>query len=126
MTLQAIPVGDFWARVTLTIIVVSMASILFLLATSNAHAHSTQESTTDRVLQAVTDVMALGTDQEQNEEQPTCHHGTVPCSSNTSITSADLTNQRRTENTASFSMKFGPPSAFFLSIDTPPPKTEDS
>lgn len=123
MTLQGIPVGDFWERVVLVIIAVSIACILFLMVTPQAHAHGAQDSTTDRGLQPITQVIALGADQKQPEELPTCHHGVAPCSSNLSIAGNDGSDVRRTGSSVSFPVTFGPPSASFLPVDPPPPKT---
>ncbi|MBT4908270.1 MAG: hypothetical protein HN813_13790 [Rhodospirillaceae bacterium] len=126
MMLEGILIGRILARMTLAFVAISMAGILLLAATSDAHAHSAQKSVTDPGSQATAWRLVPGANQKQQEESPTCHHGTVPCSSSFSIISGDSNSFRRTGSAASFSVRYGPPSASFLQIEPPPPKQKDS
>jgi hypothetical protein len=124
MTPRRVLIDRIFARVILTVISVTAVTIFLALATSNAHAHGTRNSTTGPAVQVTSGVLVPPSGQEQPEELPTCHHGVTPCSSSLSIAALDVSDIRRTRSTASFSVKFGPPSASYLSIDPPPPRTE--
>ncbi|MEP4378495.1 MAG: hypothetical protein ABJ215_04845 [Alphaproteobacteria bacterium] len=110
----------------LTVIAVTAVTIFLALVTSNAHAHGAWNSTTNLESQATGGVLGPASGQKQPEELPSCHHGMTPCSSSISLSGTYASELRRTRSTASFSVKFGPPSALYLLIDPPPPKPQVS
>jgi len=104
-----------WAAVTATF-------LLFLAATSSAHAHGSSEITAGDTTQAIAQSQATGHAQDGREELPTCHHGAVTCSPNFSISNEGLAGVLRTTSTVPFSVITGFPPTSSLTIDPPPPK----
>jgi hypothetical protein len=103
-------------------IAVAVALFLFLGAASTAHAHADQGKPSEYTTQAITGALSQSNPQDDQEEPPTCHHGTVPCYTGYSMSNAGLANAPRSANTVPFSIMTGFPTASFLSIDPPPPK----
>ena len=103
-------------------IAVAVALFLFLGAASSAHSHADQGQPSEFTTQGITEALSQSHPQDGQEEPPTCHHGTVPCSTGYSMSNAGLANAPRSANTVPFSIITGFPPASFLAIDPPPPK----
>jgi len=114
--------GKIVPRTALLWTAVAVALFLFLGTTSTAHAHADQGKRSESTSQVFTGALNPGHPQDSQEELPTCHHGSLPCSPNYSMSNMDGTIELRSTSTASFSVIIGFPPTSILSIDPPPPK----
>jgi len=114
--------GSLFPRIALLWAAVAVACFLSLGTASTAHAHADQGKPPETTTQVFTGTLNPGHPQDGQEELPTCHHGTVPCSSGYSMPNADLASPPRSISTVPFSVITGFPPVSFLAIDPPPPK----